>query len=1163
MKNINVNVNRPPTNIPLGRQGENLATCIIFDCTGLAQLYGDGTAELLHELKSGTVYPVAIKQDGKSVSWTVSASDTATVGAGHAELRWYVGDTLAKSAKFRTSVSSALADTTTETPPEPQKSWVDKVLAAAQEIKDGAISEEQLADAVAQALADAKASGEFDGAPGMDGTDGGYYTPSVDADGNLTWTPSAEDMPAVTGANIKGPQGDTGPQGPQGDKGDTGATGAQGPAGADGQPGTNGKTAYQYAVEGGYTGTEAEFAVKMAQEIPTVDATLTQAGQAADAAVVGNQLGNLSEENAELKSNLDELTRIDFGELIPNEYVNSTNGTFIKYTVTLDKYYRTNYVQIAGLKRIRFRVALAKDKAGLAFYDKNKNFISGLYKGEDGALKDIAYGETTTIDVPDRAVYVVFTVVKNISFNLDDFFIETLTGIQHVGQEIFEQGKSIEEISFMQASLQNKFDGLIAAGTNLFDPSRCERKKGYYKSNGIFFNEKNREWYTYFIPVYPSQVYDLYVYSCIPNANHAFLDADMNFISALYITSETQYRDYTLETPENCFYFAMMLKLSNNISADESSIINRNDIQTNKSLDERMKDAEDAIKSIETNTPEDYTPMTVPYLFKMINGGLYSREYIPRVFPESFLDFVPKAPAMVNYRRDAAIDRQRKTTTTYEKVDKGVVLTVPGKIEKRLSIPLHCLNEKVLSGKPIRLCLFGVSFDSINYKQTDGTDEPGGAFTINLIEKLMTMGEVDTGEKRGFISLGTVSNHKTFEYGGESKEIYGCCEARGGSNGINYLRQPMNFSPNNISYDPNVSGTSATGEIMWAMNGLRYRIPYQSQYSTDGADYGEFEKTQEKMTVLRCTPFGKYHHDYSEVLWEFCNKKGWLKAVGATYSVYTGAQNQKEAIDACMDYIANNPEYPFYDRDTARATSYDESGNPKSADDNTQYAISYNKMLERYRTMDDSGVRLTTDTENPAGASVTGSDGNIYTIGTKITSQAKLESINMCRPTHIIWDMAFNDWVFYASGDSGQSSGTDSLALAELFITAMRAELGGNVIFGLKAKKANGAFFPNVWGDIAICQSYTPSGNLLNYNKLLIEKYADLSQKVSYIPIFAVSIPFASNFLQDVEDFTYGKCAINSGDTYSVTSDVTHEGLQSAKAMAYQIYGWLAYTVKD
>ena len=60
--------------------------------------------------------------------------------------------------------------------------------------------------------------------------------------------------------------------------------------------GAPGKTAYDYAVEAGYTGTEDEFSARMAAEIPTVDSTLAQSGQAADAAVVGNRLSALSEE---------------------------------------------------------------------------------------------------------------------------------------------------------------------------------------------------------------------------------------------------------------------------------------------------------------------------------------------------------------------------------------------------------------------------------------------------------------------------------------------------------------------------------------------------------------------------------------------------------------------------------------------------------------------------------------------------------------------------------------------------------------------------------------------------------------------------------------------------------------------------------------------------
>lgn len=260
-KNIYVNAKCPPTNIPLGRQGENRATCVTFDCTGLVQLYGDGTAELLHELKSGTVYPVAIQQDGASVSWTVSASDTATVGAGRAELRWYVGDTLAKSAKFRTSVSSALADSTTEAPPEPQQSWVDTVLQAVQEIKDGAILDEKLAaaiaayleehpidagldeaelaaylvengylkntdlaDAIAQALAEAKASGEFDGVPGADGKDGAPGKDGISA--THSWNGTVLTITSASGtssADLKGDKGDKGEPGEQGIPGTAGS----------------------------------------------------------------------------------------------------------------------------------------------------------------------------------------------------------------------------------------------------------------------------------------------------------------------------------------------------------------------------------------------------------------------------------------------------------------------------------------------------------------------------------------------------------------------------------------------------------------------------------------------------------------------------------------------------------------------------------------------------------------------------------------------------------------------------------------------------------------------------------------------------------------------------------------------------------------------------
>ena len=62
------------------------------------------------------------------------------------------------------------------------------------------------------------------------GDDGGYYIPSVDKSGNLTWKATEEDMESVPGINIKGPTGETGPQGAAGKDGrDTVWTGDEEP----------------------------------------------------------------------------------------------------------------------------------------------------------------------------------------------------------------------------------------------------------------------------------------------------------------------------------------------------------------------------------------------------------------------------------------------------------------------------------------------------------------------------------------------------------------------------------------------------------------------------------------------------------------------------------------------------------------------------------------------------------------------------------------------------------------------------------------------------------------------------------------------------------------------------------------------------------------------
>ena len=113
-----------------------------------------------------------------------------------------------------------------------------------------------------------------DGDPGTPGTPGEPGTPGTNGkDGDDGITPHI-------GENGHWYIGDT----------DTGVT-AQG---KDGESGTDGKTAYQYAQDGGYTGTEEEFAKKLATDLQ-LDDSLKDNTKAAPAGLVGELKSDLAE----------------------------------------------------------------------------------------------------------------------------------------------------------------------------------------------------------------------------------------------------------------------------------------------------------------------------------------------------------------------------------------------------------------------------------------------------------------------------------------------------------------------------------------------------------------------------------------------------------------------------------------------------------------------------------------------------------------------------------------------------------------------------------------------------------------------------------------------------------------------------------------------------
>ena len=205
------------TTLPLGRHGENLARKVAFDLSDWVSEYGAGTAELIYQRPGDAApYPVAAVRDGDTLVWTLTATDTdCQTNYGRCELRYYVGETLAKSKTWRTWVEPAMDTPSGTAPPYPERGWVDQVVAAGAEAKQAA----------------ARAENAVVHAP-IIGDNGNWFVwDSTTAEYIDTGRYSGGSAPYI-GANGNWFIGTT-------DSG-VSATGPAGPAGADGKPGRDG-----------------------------------------------------------------------------------------------------------------------------------------------------------------------------------------------------------------------------------------------------------------------------------------------------------------------------------------------------------------------------------------------------------------------------------------------------------------------------------------------------------------------------------------------------------------------------------------------------------------------------------------------------------------------------------------------------------------------------------------------------------------------------------------------------------------------------------------------------------------------------------------------------------------------------------------------------------
>ena len=250
--------------IVIGRRRENNAKKIVFDISHWRELYGEGTVVLLHQ-RSGdsSPYPCDIEVTHGNASWIITETDTFKEGRGSVELQYRIDETVAKSEIWTTIVEGSLPDVG-EAPEDPQPEWITKVLQAGEEVKNaqmhgptigdngnwfvwsheegaykdtgilargetlnetdptvpdwakqpekpkytakevGALPEEALPEAINQALAAAKESGAFDGAPGAPGAPGKDYvltdedkTEIAEQAAQKVEIPSGGDIPVV------------------------------------------------------------------------------------------------------------------------------------------------------------------------------------------------------------------------------------------------------------------------------------------------------------------------------------------------------------------------------------------------------------------------------------------------------------------------------------------------------------------------------------------------------------------------------------------------------------------------------------------------------------------------------------------------------------------------------------------------------------------------------------------------------------------------------------------------------------------------------------------------------------------------------------------------------------------------------------------------------
>ena len=495
----------------LGFVGENEHTRVLIDAKKMYDQYPTASASLTVQPPEGEAYPAVIERDGDFVVWDIVDSNLTEEGNGELQLAFTVGEVVAKTYIGRFRVCRSIIPTGEI--PDPLDDFLTRAGAALTAIPE----------TIDTALAEAKASGEFDGPQGPEG-----------------------------------PQGPAGPEGPEGPEGPAGQDGAPG---ADGQPGADGfspratvsksgkKTTITITDAGGTTSAEVLDGEDGSSAIDdTAGEGDTDKVWSADK--MADEVSTLNGAIDGLNSAYNDMIVVTVGENLTNPAelygatINNTTGAINKP----NNYYvcsghipctpgETLYILwYVGTNDIRARKT-ANDK--LAFYKEDGTFISIGYNEDSYTVPELAAYciQQGYKAVTEANTVAVFRVPASSLGGRWLYYTETKTlEYSYTPQEVLER---LDEIN----DCMKTADYLDYSMVNRLDPAECAIGKSVDINSGELSDSASR-FTTGFMKIYKNETLYLFskngVLSVYVNRFAAY-DKDKNVIPSLGAVSPNPY----------------------------------------------------------------------------------------------------------------------------------------------------------------------------------------------------------------------------------------------------------------------------------------------------------------------------------------------------------------------------------------------------------------------------------------------------------------------------------------------------------------------------------------------------------------------------------------------------------------------------------------------